>query len=68
MRQAGPVCVEALGEWLFGMYLVTELVEEQEAKMERHEAESLLKTSVGNPAASFRDGQWEAIDALVRQE
>lgn len=33
--------------------------------MERHEAETLLQTAVGDPAALFREGQWEAIDALV---
>jgi len=33
--------------------------------MERYEAEVLLQTAVGNPAARFRKGQWEAIDALV---
>ena len=35
--------------------------------MHRHEAESLLRTAVGNPAASFRPGQWEAVDRLVNQ-
>jgi ATP-dependent DNA helicase RecQ len=33
--------------------------------MERGEAEVLLQTAVGDPEAHFRDGQWEAIDALV---
>lgn len=33
--------------------------------MDKHQAESLLKTAVNNPGAHFRDGQWEAIDALV---
>lgn len=33
--------------------------------MERRESEALLQRSVGNPAARFRDGQWEAIDAIV---
>ena len=28
---------------------------------------SLLRTALNNPSASFRDGQWEAIDALVNQ-
>lgn len=35
--------------------------------MEKHQAEALLQTAVGNPAARFRDGQWEAIDALVNR-
>lgn len=30
-------------------------------------AEQLLKTSLSNPMAHFRDGQWEAIEALVYQ-
>lgn len=33
--------------------------------MNRNEAEQLLKTSLALPNAEFRDGQWEAIDALV---
>lgn len=33
--------------------------------MNRIQAEHLLKTALANPAAEFRDGQWEAIDALV---
>ncbi|MEP3630552.1 MAG: RecQ family ATP-dependent DNA helicase [Hyphomicrobiales bacterium] len=33
--------------------------------MNRTEAEHLLKTSLALPHAQFRDGQWEAIDALV---
>lgn len=33
--------------------------------MNRHDAELLLKTSLSNPVAEFRDGQWEAIDAIV---
>jgi len=33
--------------------------------MERSDAENLLKQAVADPAAVFRDGQWEAIDALV---
>ncbi len=32
---------------------------------EKHEARQLLQTALANPAAEFRDGQWEAIDALV---
>lgn len=35
--------------------------------MEKHDAEVLLKTAVGDPKARFRDGQWEAIDALVNR-
>jgi ATP-dependent DNA helicase RecQ len=35
--------------------------------MEKLEAEALLKQAVGNPDAHFRDGQWEAIDALVNR-
>ncbi len=33
--------------------------------MNKHEAEALLKTAVNCRAARFRDGQWEAIEALV---
>ncbi|WP_288362806.1 RecQ family ATP-dependent DNA helicase [uncultured Spongiibacter sp.] len=33
--------------------------------MNRTEAQQLLQTALANPAAEFRDGQWEAIDALV---
>ena len=33
--------------------------------MNRTEAEQLLKTSLALPQAEFREGQWEAIDALV---
>lgn len=33
--------------------------------MNREQAQQLLKTALANPAAEFRDGQWEAIDALV---
>ena len=33
--------------------------------MQWHDAEALLKTAVADPDARFRDGQWEAIDALV---
>lgn len=33
--------------------------------MNRTQAQQLLKTALANPAAEFRDGQWEAIDALV---
>ncbi|MDP5290862.1 RecQ family ATP-dependent DNA helicase [Oceanimonas sp. CHS3-5] len=35
--------------------------------MNRQEAEGLLKKALQNPSAEFRDGQWEAIDALVNQ-
>lgn len=33
--------------------------------MNRQSAEQYLKSSLSNPEAVFRDGQWEAIDALV---
>ena len=36
--------------------------------MNRSQAEQLLQTALADPAASFRDGQWEAIDALVNQK
>ncbi len=35
--------------------------------MDRMHAEQLLKTALANPDALFREGQWEAIDALVNQ-
>jgi ATP-dependent DNA helicase RecQ len=35
--------------------------------MNRNDAETLLKTALDDPTAKFRDGQWEAIDALVNQ-
>ena len=35
--------------------------------MEYDQAQELLRTSLDNPEAKFRDGQWEAIDALVNQ-
>jgi ATP-dependent DNA helicase RecQ len=35
--------------------------------MSKNNAEQLLKASLSNPLAEFRDGQWEAIDALVTQ-
>ncbi len=35
--------------------------------MERIEAEELLKTSVNDPSAMFRPGQWEAMDDLVNK-
>ena len=33
--------------------------------MNRAQAQQLLQTALANPAAEFRDGQWEAINALV---
>ena len=33
----------------------------------RVQAFHLLRQSVNNPAADFRDGQWEAIEALVQR-
>ncbi|WDT85945.1 RecQ family ATP-dependent DNA helicase [Alteromonas sp. 009811495] len=33
--------------------------------MNRVQAQQLLKIALANPTAEFRDGQWEAIDALV---
>lgn len=33
--------------------------------MNRSQAQQLLQTALANPDAEFRDGQWEAIDALV---
>ncbi|MGY4025953.1 RecQ family ATP-dependent DNA helicase [Aeromonas rivuli] len=33
--------------------------------MNRDQAQQLLQTALANPTAEFRDGQWEAIDALV---
>ena len=33
-------------------------------RMNREQAEELLQKAVGNPNARFRDGQWEAIDAV----
>lgn len=35
--------------------------------MDKSQAEQLLQTALANPTASFRDGQWEAIDALVNR-
>lgn len=35
--------------------------------MNRNDAEQLLKTALSDPDARFRNGQWEAIDALVNQ-
>lgn len=33
--------------------------------MDKNNAEALLREAIGNPAVEFREGQWEAIDALV---
>lgn len=33
--------------------------------MNRAQAQQLLQTALANPTVEFRDGQWEAIDALV---
>ena len=35
--------------------------------MNRAQSQQLLQTTLANPTAEFRDGQWEAIDALVNQ-
>ena len=35
--------------------------------MDKHGAESLLRRMLNSDIASFREGQWEAIDALVNQ-
>lgn len=35
--------------------------------MDHQQTEQLLKTSLANPDARFREGQWEAIDALVNR-
>ncbi len=35
--------------------------------MDKNSAELLLKTALANPSATFRDGQWEAIDGLVNR-
>ncbi|EOS8314927.1 RecQ family ATP-dependent DNA helicase [Vibrio parahaemolyticus] len=35
--------------------------------MDKQAAEQLLKTAIDDQGAQFRDGQWEAIDALVNQ-
>ncbi|WP_417763504.1 RecQ family ATP-dependent DNA helicase [Shewanella sp.] len=35
--------------------------------MDRAGAQQLLQTALADPTAQFRDGQWEAIDALVNQ-
>jgi len=36
--------------------------------MNRNEAQQLLRQALANSEACFRDGQWEAIDALVNQK
>ena len=36
--------------------------------MDRQSGEDLLKRALGNTGAKFREGQWEAIDALVNQK
>ncbi|MBA0217640.1 RecQ family ATP-dependent DNA helicase [Pectobacterium brasiliense] len=36
--------------------------------MDQEQARQLLQTALANPAAQFRDGQWEAIDALVNRQ
>ncbi len=35
--------------------------------MDRVEAQQLLRIALANPIAQFREGQWEAIDALVNR-
>lgn len=35
--------------------------------MDKQQAEQLLRIALGDDSASFRQGQWEAIDALVNQ-
>ncbi|HEB78723.1 MAG TPA: ATP-dependent DNA helicase RecG, partial [Methylothermaceae bacterium] len=35
--------------------------------MDKQDAENLLKIAINDPKAKFRDGQWEAIDALVNR-
>ncbi len=35
--------------------------------MEKHGAELLLQRMLSNTSATFREGQWEAIDAVVNQ-
>ena len=41
---------------------------QQRENMHRQQALELLKTALANPQANFRDGQWEAIDALVNRQ
>lgn len=33
--------------------------------MNKLQAQQLLQTALANPAAEFRDGQWEAIDDII---
>lgn len=35
--------------------------------MNRQNAEKLLQQAINKPFAEFREGQWEAIDAVVNQ-
>ncbi|NUU65078.1 RecQ family ATP-dependent DNA helicase [Enterobacteriaceae bacterium BIT-l23] len=35
--------------------------------MDKNQAQQLLQTALADPNAQFRDGQWEAIDALVNR-
>ena len=35
--------------------------------MDKNSALNLVRTSLNNPKAQFRDNQWEAIDQLVNQ-
>jgi ATP-dependent DNA helicase RecQ len=37
------------------------------AHTDRNYALELLRRALSNPNAEFRDGQWEAIDAIVNQ-
>ncbi len=39
----------------------------EDIDIDRLLAEAMLRKAVGNPDAGFRDGQWEAIDALVNR-
>ena len=36
--------------------------------MDKENAQELLRQALDDPAAEFRDGQWEAIDAVVNQQ
>ena len=36
-------------------------------RADHEQALAILRTALGNPAATFRDGQWEAIEALVER-
>ncbi len=35
--------------------------------MDRPQAEQLLQTATGIPKATFRNGQWDAIDTVVNR-